>query len=53
MAEQNNQNQDKFNIYEAAGKAGKAVKKYGGIVLAAGVTFLLKKGADFIKDKKA
>ncbi len=53
MAEQNKQNVDKFNIYEAAGKAGKVVKKYGGIALAAGVTFIIKKGTDFIKNSKA
>ncbi len=53
MAEQNNQNENKFNIYEAAGKAGKAVKKYGGIAVAAVATLLIKKGADFIKDSKA
>ena len=41
MEENKKDEKKKLNIYEVAGKAGKAVKKYGGIALAVGAAFLL------------
>lgn len=40
MEENKKEEKKKLNIYEVAGKAGKAVKKYGGIALALGAVVL-------------
>lgn len=43
---------EKKNIYEMAGKAGKGIKKVGGLLIAVGGTLLLTKGPDLIKKIK-
>lgn len=42
----------KINIYRVAGKLGKGVKKYGGLILPVAATVLVKKGPEIIKKIK-
>lgn len=45
-------NEKKFNVYRAAGKVGKSVRKCGGFVLGVAGTLLLTKSLDIIKKIK-